>query len=124
MPAKKPATIAEYIAAAPAVAQPHLRKMYALLKAAAPSAQEAIKWGAPFFIEPRYLFSFSAFKAHLNFAPSAPLLKRYADQLGEYGATKHMLKIRYDQPFPTALIKAMAKERVLDLRARDDDSFW
>ena len=124
MPAKRFDTIDEYIAAAPAASRPHLRQLRALLKAAAPKAQEAIKWNMPFFVEPRFLFSFSAHKAHLDFAPSAPLLARYAGQLGEYKATKHMLQVRYDQPLPEALIQKMAKERVKELKARSDDSFW
>jgi uncharacterized protein YdhG (YjbR/CyaY superfamily) len=124
MAGKKPTTIEEYIHAAPAAGQAHLRRLHALLKAAAPKAQEAIKWGMPFFIEPRFLFSFSAHKAHLDFAPTAELLLRYAGQLGEYKATKHMLQVRYDQPLPEALIRRMAKERVKEVRARQDDSFW
>jgi len=35
-----------------------------------------------------------------------------------------MLQVRYDQPLPEALIRKMAKERVRELRARQDDSFW
>ena len=124
MAGKRPSTIEEYIAAAPAAGRPHLRRLHALLKAAAPKAQEAIKWGMPFFIEPRFLFSFSAHARHLDFAPSSELLLRYAGQLGEYKATKHMLQVRYDQPLPEALIRRMAKERVRELRARKDDSFW
>jgi uncharacterized protein YdhG (YjbR/CyaY superfamily) len=126
MAKKKPTTIDEYIAAAPAAGQPHLRKLHALLKAAAPKAQQAIKWNMPFFIEPRFLFSFSAHKAHLDFAPTAALLQRYVDagELDGYDSTKHMLKVRYDQPLPEALIRRMAKERVKELQTRKDDSFW
>jgi uncharacterized protein YdhG (YjbR/CyaY superfamily) len=124
MPAKKPATIEEYIAAAPAAGQPHLRKLHALLKAVAPKAQEAIKWNAPFFIEPRFLFSFSAHKQHMDFAPSSELLARFADQFGDYDSTKHMFKVRYDQPFPAALLRKMAKARLKEVSARKDDSFW
>ena len=120
----RPATIEEYIAAAPAAGQPHLRKLHALLQAAAPKAQEAIKWNMPFFIEPRLLFSFSAHARHLDFAPTAELLRRYAGQLGDYKATKYMLQVRYDQPLPEALIRKMAKERVKEVRARKDDAFW
>ena len=60
MPSKRPTTIAEYIRAAPCAAQPHLRRLYAILKGVAPEAEEAIKWGTPFFVEPRFLFAFSA----------------------------------------------------------------
>ena len=41
-----------------------------ILKSVAPEAEEAIKWGTPFFVEPRFLFAFSAHKAHLNFVVS------------------------------------------------------
>jgi len=51
MKGNRPTTIAEYIQAAPAEGQPHLRQLYALLKKVAPDAQEAIKWGNPFFVE-------------------------------------------------------------------------
>ena len=124
MPAKKPATIEQYIAAAPVAGQPHLRKLHALLKSVAPKAQEAIKWNTPFFIEPRFLFSFSAHKQHLDFAPSAELLLRFADEFGDYDSTKYMFKVRYDQPFPEALIRKMAKARLKEVNARKDDSFW
>jgi len=71
MTAQRPATIDEYIRAAPREGHPHLRRLYALLKSVAPDAEEAIKWGTPFFVEPRFLFAFSAHKAHLNFTPTA-----------------------------------------------------
>ena len=51
MTAPRPTTIAEYIGAAPPSGQPHLRRLYALLKRAAPDAQETIKWGTPFFVK-------------------------------------------------------------------------
>ena len=60
MASKRPTTIAEYIRAAPREGQPHLRRLYAILKSVAPEAEEAIKWGTPFFVEPRFLFAFSA----------------------------------------------------------------
>lgn len=78
MPPKRPATIADYIAAAPRQAQPHLRRLYALLKSVAPEAEEVIKWGTPFFVEPRFVFAFSAHKAHLNFAPRRWVWTRFA----------------------------------------------
>src|SRR5687767_16011405 len=37
----------------------------------------------PCFVEPRFLFSFSAFKAHLNFAPSAATLQRFRKEIGD-----------------------------------------
>jgi uncharacterized protein YdhG (YjbR/CyaY superfamily) len=122
--AKRPTTIAGYIRSAPREGQPHLRRLYAILKSVAPDAEETIKWGMPFFVEPRFLFSFSAFKAHLNFAPSAATLKRFRKDIGEHKTTKEFLQIRYDEPLPEALIRKIARYRVKVVRARKDDGFW
>ena len=48
MKAKRPTTIAEYIAAAPKEGQAHLRKIHSILESVAPDAQQTIKWGNPF----------------------------------------------------------------------------
>lgn len=124
MASKRPKTIAEYIAAAPPEGQSHLRRLYAILKAAAPDAEEAIKWGNPFFVEPRFVFAFSAFKAHLNFAPMTKVLEQFRKELGQYKATEHMIQVRYDQPLPEALIRKIAESCVREVAARDSDSFW
>jgi uncharacterized protein YdhG (YjbR/CyaY superfamily) len=86
---KRPATIAAYIRAAPREAQPHLRRLHAILKGVAPQAKEAIKWGFPFFVEPRFVFAFSAHKAHLNFAPTAAALKQFRKELEKHLRPAH-----------------------------------
>ena len=66
MAGKHPASIEECIRAAPREGQPpHLRRLYAILKSVTQQADEAIKWGVPLFVEPRFLFAFSADKTHL-----------------------------------------------------------
>jgi uncharacterized protein YdhG (YjbR/CyaY superfamily) len=124
MAVERPTTIAAYIAAAPREGRPHLRRLYAILKSVAPKAEEAIKWGAPFFIEPRFLFSFSAFKAHLAFAPMAAALDAFREELQDHESTRNYLKVRYDEPLPEALIRKIAKHSVRMVRQRKDDSFW
>jgi len=120
----KPTTIAAYIDSAPKAGQAHLRRLYALLKEVAPSAGEAIKWGMPFFIEPRFLFSFSAHKAHLDFAPSAAVLEHFREQLADRRTTKNYLQVRYDEALPEALIRKLARYQLKRVQARKDDSFW
>ncbi len=124
MASARPTTIAAYIRAAPREGQPHLRKLYAILKSVAPDAEEAIKWGSPFFVEPRFLFSFSAHKAHASFAPTAAELEAFREELKPHQTTKNFLKIPYDKPLPEALIRKIAEARVQAVRERDDDSFW
>ena len=124
MTSQRPATISQYIDSAPREGQPHLHRLHAILKSVAPEAAEAIKWGNPFFVEPRFLFAFSAFKAHLNFAPTAKALAQFREELGPYKATQHMLQVRYDQPLPEALIRRIAAQCVEEVAAREDDGFW
>jgi uncharacterized protein YdhG (YjbR/CyaY superfamily) len=121
MPAK---SIADYIAKAPPEGRAHLERLYALLKSVAPDAQEAIKWGMPFFVEPRFLFSFSAHKAHLDFAPSAAVLEQFRDELAGHRTTKNFLQVRYDEKLPEALIRKLARQQLKAVRARSGDSFW
>jgi len=122
--ASKPTTIAEYILAAPPEGQAHLRQVDAILKSVAPHAQEAIKWGTPFFIEPRFLFAFSAHKAHLSFAPSPASLEAFRDELQGHTTTKGTLRIPYDKPVPEDLVRKIAEYCVHAVQARDDTSFW
>lgn len=124
MKGRRPATIAEYIAAAPKEGQPHLRKLYSILKRVAPDAQETIKWGNPFFIEPRFLFAFSAHKAHLSFAPGAEVLEQFGNDLQRHKTTKNFLQVPYHEPVPGKLIRKMAERRLKSVRARKDEGFW
>jgi uncharacterized protein YdhG (YjbR/CyaY superfamily) len=120
----RPTTIAGYIAAAPAVAQPHLRRLHAILKGVAPDAEETIKWGNPFFVEPRFLFGFSAHKAHCSFAPSAAALAAFRAELKELSTTKNFLKLPYADPLPEDLIRRIAQWQLRAVGERDDDGFW
>jgi uncharacterized protein YdhG (YjbR/CyaY superfamily) len=79
-----PTTVDEYIAAAPTAAQAHLREIRSILREVEPGASEALKWGAPVFEEKRILFSFAAFKSHLNFMPTAPALEHLKAELAGY----------------------------------------
>lgn len=122
--ATKPTTIAQYIAAAPAAGQPQLRKLHALLKRVAPDAQEAIKWGTPFFVEPRFVFAFSAHKAHLSFVPARVALEEFSQELAAHDTTANMLRIPYDAVLPEDLVRRLAERSLQLVRERTGDSFW
>jgi uncharacterized protein YdhG (YjbR/CyaY superfamily) len=125
MATKRPTGIAAYIETAPREGQPHLLKLYAILKSVAPKAEEAMKWNTPFFIEPRFLFAFSAHKAHLNFNATAAGLEPFREELKPHKVTPAgLLQISYKEALPEALIRKIAERRVRDVTARKDDSFW
>ncbi|WP_052417425.1 iron chaperone [Cellvibrio mixtus] len=119
-----PTTIVEYIKAAPVEGHAHLYQLYELLKSVAPEAEEAIKWGTPFFVEPRFVFAFSAHKAHLSFAPPAAVLEAFSPELKAHKTTQNTLQVPYKEPLPEDLIRRMAECSLKSVSERKDDSFW
>lgn len=124
MSTSRPTTISEYIKGAPIEGKSHLKQLYKILKSVAPKAEEAIKWGVPFFVEPRFLFSFAAFKSHCCFAPMGAALEEFREELKPYQTTKNYLKLPYNQPIPEDLIRRIAAHCVQVVSEREDDSFW
>ena len=124
MAGKRPTTVAAYIAAAPPEGRAMLERLYILLRKAAPKAQEVIKWGNPFFVEPRFVFAFSAHKAHLSFAPGPEAMAHFREELKAHSTTTHFLKMPYDKPLPEELIRRMAAFCVATVAARQDAGFW
>jgi uncharacterized protein YdhG (YjbR/CyaY superfamily) len=116
-----PKTIDEYIAAAPKEAQAKLQELREILKAAAPSAKENIKWGQPVLETNRILFSFSAYTSHLNFMPTRSTLEHFTEELAEYNTGKDTIQFSYDKPLPIALIKKIAAFRVAEV---SEGSLW
>ena len=119
MPTSKPRTVAEYIAASPAEGQGKLHELRAVLRAVAPHATEALKWGMPVFEEGRILFAYAAFKSHLNFMPTPSAMKPFAEELASYTTGKGSIQIPYDKPLPKSLIRKIATFRVKEVKERD-----
>ncbi len=122
MPKIKPANVDEYIDLAPACSQEKLRELRSLLKEVAPDATETLKWGNPVFIDKRILFSFSAYKTHINFMPTGPSLKPFLNELSEFVTGKDTIQLPYNRPLPVSLIKKIAEYRIKDVR--ENDAKW
>lgn len=121
-PNAKPSNIEEYINAAPENAQQKLKEIRNILKEVAPNASEELKWGHPTFVENRILFSYAAFKNHLNFVPTAPAMQPFLKELANYTTNKDSIRFPYDEPLPIELIKKIADYRVSDLK--ENDAKW
>lgn len=119
MTKKRPATIPEYIEAAPPEARAYLRRLYGILKSVASEGTEAIKWGVPVFWEGRILFGFAAYKAHISFGPGSPAIERFARELANHKTGKDTIQIPYDQPFPEDLVRRIAEYSIGAAGARD-----
>jgi len=118
----KPTTISEYIDSAPREAQDMLHEIHAILKKVAPNANETLKWGSPVFVEKRILFSFSAFKSHLNFMPTHSALEPFKEELAEYNTGKDTVQFPYNKPLPGKLIRKIATYRIKEVR--ENNALW
>jgi uncharacterized protein YdhG (YjbR/CyaY superfamily) len=118
----KPTTVDEYIKAAPEEAQEKLREIRAVLKKVAPKAKEGLKWGNPVFEEGRILFSYSAYKSHLNFSPTGPAMKPFKEELAKFKTGKDTIQFAYDKPLPKALIRKIAGFRAKQVK--ENDARW
>ena len=107
MTAKKarPKTIREYISAAPKQAQKKLREMQACIRAAAPGAEESLKWGMPAFSYKRILVTFAGFKHHIGFYPTPSAVNAFAKELSNYATAKGSIQFPLEKPLPSPLIR-------------------
>jgi uncharacterized protein YdhG (YjbR/CyaY superfamily) len=118
----KPRTVTQYIDAAPQPARERLREIRAILHEVAPGATETLKWGKPVFEMERILFSYAAFRSHLNFMPTRSTLEQFKAELAEYETGRDTVQFRYDEPLPKALIQRMAAHRVRQVV--EEGSLW
>lgn len=114
--------IDEYIKQASVEAQEKLLEMREILKEVAPDAIEDMKWGSPVFVQKRILFSFRAYKTHLNFMPTRTSLEPFKEELKDYTTGKDTIQFPYDQPLPKSFIQKIARHRINDIL--ENDSLW
>jgi uncharacterized protein YdhG (YjbR/CyaY superfamily) len=115
----KPATVAEYIAAAPRPFRRHLREMRKLIRAAAPGCTESLKWSQPAFSYRRILVMFGAFKRHVGFFITPAVRRAFARELEGYKTASSSVQFPFDKPLPKALIRKIAAFRAAQERATD-----
>lgn len=118
----RPKTITEYINAAPPGAQNALREMRACIRAAAPRAQESLKWGMPAFSHQRILVIFGAFKHHIGFYPTAAAVKAFTKELSGFATAKGSIQFPLGKPLPLALIRKITAFRVRE--SAEEDGKW
>lgn len=118
----RPATVAEYIAAAPPGARKKLREMRATIRAAAPGAVEGLKWGMPAYSYKRILVTFAAFKHHIGFYPTPSAVKAFAKDLSNFHTASGSIQFPLEQPLPLALIRKITTFRVRE--STEHDKKW
>jgi uncharacterized protein YdhG (YjbR/CyaY superfamily) len=117
--AKKPATVAEYIAAAAPQARTRLREMRALIAAAAPGATQLLKWSMPAFSYERILVTFAAFREHVSLFPTPSAIREFRQDLAKYRTSAGTIQFPLDKPLPKTLIRRIVAFRAQEARGRD-----
>ncbi len=114
MPAPKPATVDEYIAAFPAEVQQVLQQVRATIRAAAPSAEERISYAIPGYYLNGQLVFFAAYKHHIGFYAAPTGHAAFAEELSPYKQGRGSVQFPLSQPMPLELIERIVKFRVAE----------
>jgi uncharacterized protein YdhG (YjbR/CyaY superfamily) len=109
MRAKQTTTIDEYIADCPENLQPHLEKLRAAIRKAAPGAEEAIKYGMPTFVQNGNLIHFAGWTNHVGLYPGSKPIEMFKDELAKYEISKGTVRFPLDKPIPLGLIGKITK---------------
>ena len=101
-----PANVDAYIAAQPAEVQPRLQEVRAIIKNAAPKAEEVISYQMAGYKSDGMLIWFGAQKKHCGlYMPGfKDVQMAFAAALAPYKMAKGTLQLPYDQPLPVDLI--------------------
>jgi uncharacterized protein YdhG (YjbR/CyaY superfamily) len=96
-----------------------LEQIRALVKAAAPDAEEALVYGVPGFrLNGKPLVCYAAFKAHCGFYPMNPaLMDALEAELSGFRTAKGTIQFTPDSPLPDALVRKIVKARVAEIAA-------
>jgi uncharacterized protein YdhG (YjbR/CyaY superfamily) len=105
-------TIDEYIASFPPEVQEKLQGIRAVIRRAAPDAEEAIRYGIPTFRQNGNLVHFAAFKDHLSFFPTPSGVGAFRKELSSYSLSKGTIQFPLDKPVPYDLVERIVRFRV------------
>ena len=115
------ASIDAYIAAAPPDRRALLEELRAIIRAAAPEAEETISYGMPAFAQNGTLVYFAALKNHIGFYPTASGIAAFQEDLAAYESTKGAVYLPLDRPLPLELIQRIVRFRVAENRRKAAD---
>jgi uncharacterized protein YdhG (YjbR/CyaY superfamily) len=104
--------IDNYIEGFPPVVQKQLKEIRAIIKAAAPEAQELISYCMPAYKLNGMLVYFAGYKAHIGFYPTPSGIKKFLPKLKAFKCSKAAVQFPIDQPLPKDLIKEMVVFRI------------
>jgi uncharacterized protein YdhG (YjbR/CyaY superfamily) len=101
---KVPENIDEYIANFPVHIQEKLNELRAIIKKAAPEAEEKISYQMPAFTLKGILVYFAGYTNHIGFYPTSSGVETFKDELAGFKSSKGTIQFPIDKPLPADLI--------------------
>ena len=101
-----------YIAAAPKETQRQLKELRAIIKKAAPDAEERLSYGMPYYAWNGRLAYFSIWKEHIGLYVPTPVIEEHAAELAGYETNKATVRLPLRKKLPVALIRKLLMARL------------
>lgn len=105
-------TVDDYIGTQAAEAQPRLRELRAIIRAAAPQATEVISYGMPTYKLGGRRVQFGAAKRHCALYGSA--IDRFTTELHDFKTLKGTVQFPLDRPIPEKLVRNLVIAKLFD----------
>jgi len=110
--------IDDYILEFPEEIQTRLKQIRATIKAAAPEAEETIKYAMPTFVFHGNLVHFAAFQNHIGLYPTPSGIVAFKEDLSVYKGAKGSIQFPHNKPLPLELIGKIVAFRVKENNAK------
>ena len=113
-----PKNIDEYIGGFPKDVQTILEQIRATIKAAAPDAEEDIRYAIPTFRLKGNLVHFAAFKNHIGFYPAPSGMEAFSKELARYKSGKGSVQFPLNEPIPFDLITKIVHLQIKQMQKK------
>jgi uncharacterized protein YdhG (YjbR/CyaY superfamily) len=115
-----PKDIDAYIANFPFHVQNKLEELRAIIKKAAPEAEEKISYQMPAFNLKGMLVYFAAYKNHIGFYPTSTGIEAFKSDLAGYKYSKGTIQFPIEKPLPADLVTRIVLFRLKENLERSE----